>query len=123
MAYRYETGNADVYHILKPFARQNRREPTPSERILWNDLRKLPYRFRRQHPIDDFIADFVCLQKKLVIEVDGEYHNTPDQKAADAQRTEIIERMGFKVVRYHNDKVDNHTAEVVEEIKELLKEE
>ena len=85
-------------------------------------MRKLPYRFRRQHPIDEFIVDFVCLQKKLVIEVDGEYHNAPEQKTADAVRTEQIEKMGFKVIRYHNDEGDNHTAEVVEEIKELLNE-
>ncbi len=118
--YRYETGNADVYHLIKPFARANRREQTPSERILWEQLRKLPYRFRRQHPIGEYIADFVCLSKKLVIEVDGEYHNTQEQQIADAQRTEAMNRIGFKVIRFHNDAVDNHTLEVVEEIKEII---
>ena len=120
MVYRYETGNADIYQLIKPLARKNRKEQTQSERTLWNELRKLPYRFRRQHPIDEYIVDFVCLQEKLVIEVDGEYHNTPEQKAADAIRTEQLKRKGFKVARYHNDEVDNHTAEVIEEIKELL---
>jgi very-short-patch-repair endonuclease len=120
MAYRYETGNADVYHLVKPYARHNRKEQTPSEKALWNELRKLPFRFRRQHPIDDYIADFACVEKRLIIEVDGEYHNIPEQKAADAIRTECIEQKGFRVIRYHNDEVDNHIAEVIEEIKGIL---
>ena len=123
MAYRYETGNMDVYHLMKPYARHNRREQTPSEATLWKELRKLPFRFRRQHPIDDYIADFICIEKSLVIEVDGEYHNTPEQKAADTIRTEQIERMGYKVVRFHNDEVDNHLTEVMEEIKKITFEE
>ncbi len=123
MVYRYETGNADVYHLAKQFARHNRREQTPSEATLWNELRKLPLRFRRQHPIDDYIADFICLEKKLVIEVDGEYHNMPEQREADAIRTERIEKMGYRVIRYHNDEVDNHLAEVMDEIKKIIFEE
>ena len=83
-------------------------------------MRKLPFRFRRQHPIDDYIADFACVEKRLIIEVDGEYHNIPEQKAADAIRTECIEQKGFRVIRYHNDEVDNHIAEVIEEIKRIL---
>ena len=63
MSYKYETAAPDRYDLLKTFAKYNRREMTQSETILWKALRKelRAYRFRRQHPIGDYIADFVCL--------------------------------------------------------------
>lgn len=64
--------------ILKEFAKENRREMTIAEKILWEGIRnkKTGYKFRKQHPIGDYIADFICIEKKPVIEVDGGYHNT-----------------------------------------------
>ena len=81
MSYDYETAAPDRYGLLKDFARYNRHEMTESETVLWNALRKIRIgvRFRRQHPIGDYIADFICLPVKLVIEVDGEYHQEPEQ--------------------------------------------
>ena len=82
MRYGYETSNLGSYDLLKDFARQNRAEATEAEEILWSRLRgkKLGYRFRRQHPIDCYIVDLVCLELKLVVEVDGGYHETLNQQ-------------------------------------------
>ena len=70
-----KTGN---YDILKELAKENRKTMTAAESFLWGYIRnkKLGYRFRRQHPIDDFIVDFLYLPLKLVVEVDGGYHRT-----------------------------------------------
>ena len=83
--YDYETANPDRYGLLKEFARKNRAGMTPCEKVLWEKLRKLScgIKFRRQHPIADYIADFICLERKLIIEVDGKYHESPEQKAHD----------------------------------------
>ncbi len=85
MDYKYETAAPDRYNLLKANARSNRREMTESETILWNELRKelKGFRFRRQHPIGDYIVDFICIPIKTVIEVDGGYHNEPEQQIAD----------------------------------------
>jgi len=73
MERKYVTAAPDRYDLLKEFARFNRREMTKTETILWNVLRSefRGLKFRRQHPIGDYIADFLCLSEKLVIEVDG----------------------------------------------------
>ena len=69
----------DRYTILKEFARENRKNMTLSETLLWEQLRRLPstFHFRRQHIIGDYIVDFVCLEQSLIIEVDGGYHSEP----------------------------------------------
>ena len=122
MAYHYETAAIDRYNVLKPFAKVNRREMTESERILWEALRKLNtgYHFRRQHPIGDYIADFICLKKQLVIEVDGEYHNQADQQQDDQFRTESINNRGYSVIRFTNEEVHNNLPEVINTIKNYL---
>jgi very-short-patch-repair endonuclease len=124
MGYRHETASPDRYDLLKEFAKNNRREMTLSETILWESLRKelKGFRFRRQHAIGDYIADFVCLSKKLVIEVDGGYHDTPEQQADDQIRTEVFRRMGFEVLRFKNEEVNLDVKEVIQKIKkELIK--
>ena len=119
MGYDYETAAPDRYELLKDFARHNRREMTESETILWNALRKMKvgFRFRRQHPIGDYIADFICLPAKLVIEVDGGYHQKPEQQESDKQRTEFLERKGYQVIRIKNEEISNDLNEVVMKIK------
>jgi len=122
MSYEYQTAASDRYNILKEFARQNRRQMTPSEETLWEALRKYldGWKFRRQHPIGDFIADFVCLREKLVVEVDGEYHNAEEQQHDDAIRTHYLQQMGFHVIRFDNQEVDTDIMSVVLRIKEQL---
>ncbi len=86
-------------------ARELRRDMTPAERRLWNilKLRQVEgFRFRRQHPIGPFIADFACLEARLVIEVDGGQH---DESSTDPARDAFIRREGFKVLRFWNNEV------------------
>ncbi len=123
MAYKeYETTSPDRYDILKDFAKKNRREMTESEETLWKAIRKdiQSYKFRRQHPIGDYIADFICLPKKLVIEVDGGYHDTPEQQQDDQARTSFLESKGYTVIRFKNDEILYDLPMVITRIKEIL---
>ena len=115
----FKTASPDRYGLLKEYARVNRREMTESEELLWDVLRKniRNYRFRRQHPIGDYIADFVCLPIRLVIEVDGGYHNTPEQQTEDQWRTDFLESRGYRVLRINNEEVAADAKEVLRIIK------
>ena len=95
---------------------------TQSETILWKALRHelRAYRFRRQHPIGDYIADFICLSKRLVVEVDGGYHSQADQQRADQIRTDYLAQKGFEVMRFKNEEVDFDVKAVISMIKEKL---
>ncbi len=87
------------------YARQMRKAMTEAEVVLWTFLRKRRlsgFKFRRQHPIGAYIADFACIQEKLVVEVDGATHWTPEQLAHDARRTAFLERAGWSVLRVTN---------------------
>lgn len=104
-------------------ARTNRKTATETEALLWQELRGKKingYKFRRQHPIDTFIADFYCHEKKLVIEIDGEYHYQNDQPQYDAWRTETLENFGITVIRFSNYEVENEIEKVKNLIKEIL---
>ena len=122
MEYEYETASPDRYEILKDFARKNRKKMTESEDILWNALRKnlQGFKFRRQHIIMDYIADFVCLSEKLVIEVDGEYHDEPEQQYDDQIRTDYLQKRGFRVIRFTNEEVTSNIKFVINKIKDEL---
>lgn len=115
----YETANCVSYDLLKQFAYENRGNPTAAEKIMWDILKgnNLGYRFRRQHIIGDFIADFVCLKKKLVIEIDGGYHSENKQQILDEQRTYWLEKQGYKVIRFTNEQVFTNIEQVIREIK------
>ncbi|BAZ32634.1 hypothetical protein NIES4074_51400 [Cylindrospermum sp. NIES-4074] len=102
-------------------AKELRKNMTPAEKKLWNNyLKNLQFRVFRQRPIDNFIVDFYCASLKLVIEVDGDSHFTDEGKDYDAERTEILEGYGLKVMRFTNDDVLNNFAGVCEVIEELL---
>lgn len=104
---KYMTARPSTYKLLKELQGKNKNIPTEAERILRECLRgkKLNHKFRRQHIIDEFIVDFVNLEKNLIIEVDGGYHNTIEQKEADALRTQILNEIGFKVIRFNNEQI------------------
>ena len=89
---------------------------------MWNALRasQCGVRFLRQHIIGDYIADFVCLSSKLVIEVDGAYHNTRAQVIEDRQRSEDLEQLGFRVMRLTNEEIITNIDIVMDKIKEEL---
>ena len=112
-----------VYARLKEFVTTHRSQPTTAEAVLWEKLRNRNegYKFRRQHIIDCFIADFVCLQKGLVIEIDGLYHNLPDQQVSDAERTQALNQLGFDVLRFTNNEVLYHLSDITEKILTYLK--
>ena len=118
----YETSSPDRYHILKDYAKENRKEMTLAESILWNELRGMrgDCHFRRQHPIGDFSVDFVCLSHNLVIEVDGAYHNESQQMTDDATRTECLNDMGFNVLRFTNDEICTELDNVTEQINDFI---
>jgi len=87
-------------------ARELRKNMTKAERKLWYDyLRDLSTRFYRQRPIDNFIVDFYCPSLKLVIEIDGDTHNSQEARDYDLDRTQILEGHGLQVIRFTNEEV------------------
>ena len=78
--------------------------------------------FRRQHIIGDYIADFVCLPQKLIIELDGGYHQLPSQQLSDEERTVWLNNKGFKVLRFSNEEVIGNIEGTLEAIKENINE-
>ena len=103
--------------MVKVNARELRKSMTDAEKILWKHLRLKQlhnYKFRRQSPIGSYIADFVCFEKKLVIELDGSQHM--NQTAYDSERTKWFERQGFQILRFWNNDVLTQTQTVVESI-------
>lgn len=80
------------------------------------------YKFRRQHPISLFIADFYSHQLKLIIEVDGEYHNSPEQIQKDQERTLILQDNNLKIIRITNLKIETDIDEVMKEIAVIIDE-
>lgn len=106
---------------IRNLSRILRKDATDAERKLWMQLRRRQVggrRFRRQHPLGPYIVDFVCLEVKLIVEIDGGQH--ADAVATDAQRTQWLEQRGFRVVRYWNNEVLGNTEAVLERIAELL---
>ena len=93
---------------LTPRAQELRREATPQENHLWYDfLSKHPMRFLRQRVIGTFIADFYCHEARLVIEIDGSQHFTPEGLKYDKQRTAALETLNLRVIRFTNQEVDH----------------
>ncbi|WP_100615283.1 DUF559 domain-containing protein [Confluentibacter citreus] len=119
---KYMTARPSTYNLLKELQSENKKHTTQAESILWECLRnkKLNHKFRRQHIIDEFIVDFVCLEKNLIIEIDGGYHNTIEQKEADDLRTQILNEIGFKVIRFTNQQVIGDIDNVLLYIEKLL---
>ncbi len=119
----WETANPSMYLKLKVRAKEMRNKPTEAEKMLWNVLSNKGidnYKFRRQHIIGEYIVDFVCLEKRLVIEVDGSIHNEPEQIEHDKYRTEWLESKGFRIVRYANNQVLNDLFKTIENINNHL---
>ena len=115
----FRTSDNKMWGNLKERSREHRKDPTKAEEVLWQAIRnsKLGYKFRRQHAIHIYIADFVCLDKKLIVEVDGGYHQDENQQYIDAQRTHDLNALGFTVIRFTNDEVLSELENVVEKIK------
>ena len=104
-------------HLLH-HSRHLRNNPTDVERLLWQHLRKrqmMGFKFRRQQLIDNYIVDFICLENKLIIEVDGGHHSL--QKGEDGERDGYLKKNGFKVLRFWNNEVLENMEGVLEKIR------
>lgn len=120
----YHWADPSTYGLLSEFAKESRSKQTLAEEKLWELIKskKLEgYKFRRQHIIGSYITDFVCLDKRLVIEIDGLIHQLSENKEADEVRTEWLNKIGFKVIRFTNGEVLKETDKVISSISTALK--
>ena len=102
-------------------ARALRKNLTGTERVLWRHIRQRQvggYKFRRQQPLGRYIVDFVCLEKRLIVELDGGQH--AEQVLSDTARTAWLETQGFRVLRFWNNEVLSEIESVKEAIREAL---
>ncbi len=96
--------------------RKLRKTLTPWERKLWNLVRNRKLKnakFRRQFSIPPYSVDFICLDARLIIELDGGHHNNPEEKIKDEQRQKFLENKGYKVLRFWNNEIENNLEGVV----------
>ena len=108
-------------HNLQNFQKALRSSQTDAERLLWYHLRNRHlqgFKFRRQYILQGYIVDFVCLEKKLIVEADGGQH--ADQKTYDDQRTQILEKQGFEVLRFWNNEILTNIEGVLEVVLQHL---
>src|SRR5690554_6341240 len=115
----YQTARKSSYPLINELKKERIQNPTEAEKVLWECLKTKQldgFKFRREHIIDEYIVDFVCLAKNLVIEVDGGYHNSAEIQKADVFRTENLEDLGFRVIRFTNEEVIGNIDGVLEKI-------
>ncbi len=107
---------------LKNYRKDLRKHLTPAEARLWNHLKnkQLGHKFRRQHGIGRYIVDFYCADKKLAVELDGSPHDSEQGYAKDENRTEYLQRLNIKVIRFENKDVIKNLEGVLQEIKKNL---
>ncbi|KGO87290.1 leucyl-tRNA synthetase [Flavobacterium rivuli WB 3.3-2 = DSM 21788] len=119
----YQTADKTIVAALVEHGKNNRKDATQAEALLWEALRNknLGFKFRRQHAIGKYIADFVALEKRLIVEVDGGYHNSSEQNELDENRTlELEQKHFFKVLRFTNEQVTNDINSVLTNIRIAL---
>lgn len=124
LAAGYMTADKGNYKFLNEFAEKHRKNPTQAEEVMWSLLKSKKienYKFRRQHIIGNFIADFVCLEYGLVIEIDGLIHQLPENQISDQARSQWLNEEGYEVIRFTNEEVIQHTEGVIEKILIALK--
>ena len=115
----YAGANADVFNLAQIL----RRTMTTAEKLLWENIRnnKLGVKFRIQHQIYFYIADFYCHELKLIIELDGGIHFIPENKERDEGRTAELERFNIRVMRFNNEEILKSISEVKRRIQEEIK--
>jgi len=120
---RYLTSSPEQWKVLTEFAKENRKNSTEAEDIMWQAVRNRKikgYKFRRQHPVEGYIPDFVCLEKKLIIEIDGGYHNKEEQQKIDALRTEWLKENNYTIIRFTNEEVLSNFSSVIKKLEDVL---
>jgi 5-methyltetrahydrofolate--homocysteine methyltransferase len=123
-SHNYYTTPRDLFIALQKHALSMRQSPTPAEAALWKLLkgnRLGDHHFRRQQIIDKYIADFVCLRKKLIIEVDGSIHDSLEAREKDARRTRALNLAGYEVMRFRNEEVLDDPLSIEDRIFQKLK--
>lgn len=101
-----------------------RKNMTLAELVLWKKLKDreiFKIKFRRQHPVGIYIVDFYCHELSLVIEIDGEIHNLPENKKSDLIRSDYLQNLGLKVIRFTNDQVIYNLDRVIIKIHDITK--
>lgn len=118
----FKTADPMLWKTTKEYGRLNRKQPTKAEDLLWQNLRnnKQGVKFRRQHSIGGYIVDFAALEVKLVIEVDGGYHNKSAQQNADRLRQDTMEQHGYAVVRFSNEQVLHQMTNVLQQVRDYI---
>ena len=118
----YYTTDANNWKLLHSISKDMRKNPTEAEDKLWQMLRKKStgYKIKRQQVIDGYIADFICIEKRVIIEVDGEIHLTPENIEKDKERSRILNAQGYDVLRFTNKYVIDNQIKVFDEIKSYL---
>ena len=119
---KWQTADPVEYGLLKANARNNRKEMTEAEGIFWQYARSsgLGEKCRRQYIIGDFIVDFFFRQSKVVVEIDGEYHFTEEQKEGDRTRQDWLETRGYTILRFTNEQIIKEIEYVITTIREHL---
>lgn len=124
----HESNNLPLHAGAEPHqfthAKRLRKEMTKAEKVLWEQLRArrfLNLKFRRQHPILDFVADFYCHEHKLIVEADGKYHEEDNSKYYVTERTKKLQRYGFLVIRFSNREILNNIDGVLSQLKKRIK--
>ena len=109
--------------LIFEYAKKLRNTLTPTEVILWDRLKEYfpEIKFRRQHPISCYIADFYCHSKKIVIEIDGSIHDLADVKTNDLIRQRTLEDLGLKILRFTNNEIIYHLESVIQKIESEIK--
>jgi very-short-patch-repair endonuclease len=113
--------STDLWSRLRPIVRASRAQPTEAEDVLWQGLRRhsvAGFKFRRQHVIDRFVADFYCAKARLVIEVDGPIHDFSREE--DAMRQQFLESLHLRVLRFNNDEVLGDLDGVLRRIEDVV---
>jgi imidazole glycerol-phosphate synthase subunit HisF len=122
-----ENNNSSMFYGAGPMifelAKRLRNNVTDSEMLVWGNLKSKfsGFKFRRQHPIALYVADFYCHTAKLVIEIDGSIHTLPGVKENDAERQKYLEGLGLKVLRFSNEEISHNLESVLQVIEKNIK--
>jgi phosphoribosylformylglycinamidine synthase subunit PurQ / glutaminase len=120
----YYSSSPEEWFKLKLRTRELRHESTEAEKQLWQAIRNRTVegaKFRRQHTIGPFVVDFICMESRLILEVDGTVHDQPDQRDYDEARQQYLEGHGYRVIRFKNAAVLETLETVVDQIRLALK--
>mgnify|MGYP000035309128 CR=1 FL=1 len=120
---KYLETHPSEYKLLKEIALKRKNKTTKEERLLWDVLstKKTTFKFRRYYIIDEFMVDFICLEKKLIVEVDGKHHTTPQQIEATNLRTKILKEFGYQIIRLNEKEITDDIENVISKLETSLK--